>query len=101
MASYTSIIFLILCGVFLLIFLSSLIFLLYLCFRRVYIAKIRFEIVDVEGKQGNNQVNNHHSGLWNETSTAKCAMKNDCHSSSAMMESTTVVNKEHVRFTIL
>lgn len=103
MASNASILFLVLCGVFLLIFLSSLIFLLYLCFRRVCIAKIRFEIVDVEGRPENNQVNNHHSGHTNETSTDARVMKNDCYSthSSAMLESKTALNEEHVQFTIL
>lgn len=97
MASKTSIFFLVLCGIFMLIFLVVLSFLLYLCSRKACIVKA-IEIVHTEERQGNNRLNDHLEILEQETLSSH-AIQNDCYTPSSTVYS--AIDQGKVEETIL
>ena len=98
MASKTSIFFLVLCGIFMLIFLVVLFFLLYLCSRKACIVKA-IEIVHTEERQENNRPHDHLEMPEQETTPSSHAIQNDYYTPSSTVYS--AIDQGKVEETIL
>ena len=102
MASKTSVSFLVVCGIFLLIFLVALFFLLYYFLRRACLVKA-IEIIHTEANQQQNQLSVDRLHVFTEsnmTSISAPAVQNDhCKTSSFNVRQT--VTKEDIEVTIL
>lgn len=102
MASKTSVSFLVVCGIFLLIFLVALFFLLYYFLRRACLVKA-IEIIHTEANQQQNQLSVDRLHVFTETnmtSISAPAVQNDhCKTSSFNVRQT--LRKEDIEVTIL